>query len=816
MVPRPSLRPRLLACLALPLLAIAPEARADAPAAPLVRLLASPGRRHALADDRGRVPFTVALPPGVDAASLGLLPVAPGFGASRLAPSSLLAYAAEHPALALAFAPPRRLLLDNSRGWTRVETFRQNVAAEGAGVIDGTGVVVGIIDTGLDVRHADFRDKSGKTRVAWLMAAGAPEGLHADLEQAYGCGDAAQAACAIYAGADIDALIAADSDRLVDVEGHGTHVTSIAAGNGGPMLVKKPRYVGVAPGATIIVATPKKFFDPDILNAARFIFERADELGLPCVLNLSVGGDFGPHDGTSALEKGLAAMVGDDKPGRAVVVAAGNSGDLLDLDGDDGRQGVHTEVHVAPHASVRVPLRATGAKDGQVYIWATFRRGDEISVALEGPGGSRWIGFTGPGDEAGYDDGDGTTAGIVNNKITKSSSITAETNSAVVVWNGAWPEASTFAVHLRGSGDAQLWVTATGDAAPSATSAGVLFERALREGTITVPASHPNLLAVGCTLNRVAWKPLGSSTPIQLSLYGHQDKPVPDSACYFSSAGPTPLGVMKPEISAPGGVVAAAMSSLADPRDEPGGLFDGGGCPPDSPNCYLVDQRHAITSGTSMSAPHVAGAVALLFQLDRTLTQARVTEVLQAGARKPSGYVPFAYQLGPGELDLEGARQALAVEQASSIAPSIARSWYTLSSAYARPDVSFPVWGTVELRRADGTIASGLDGTRLELLLTNATLVQPLVKVRHGMWRFAFAGAEGRVGEAARVELRYDGASLGAQELPIGTDVWTSNGVVEAVGGCAIGAGASKEGSFAAMIALAGLIAAAIRRRERA
>jgi subtilisin family serine protease len=817
-VPRPSLRPRLLASLTLSSLALAaaPAAHADAPAAPLVRVLASAGHRHVLADDRGLVPFTVALPPGADALSLGLLPVAPGFGAKRLAPAALLAFAAAHPELDLSVSPPRRLLLDNSKAWTRVETFRKNALAEGAGTIDGTGVIVGIIDTGLDVRHADFRDKSGKTRVAWLMSAGAAEGLHPDLEQTYGCVDAAQSGCAVYAAADIDALIQQDSDRLVDAEGHGTHVSSIAAGNGGPSIVKKPRYVGVAPGATIIVATPKKFYDPDILNAARFIFDRADELGMPCVINLSVGGDFGPHDGTSALEKGLAAMVGDNKPGRAIVVAAGNSGDVVDLEGDGGQYGIHTEVHVAPHEPVRVPLLAPESKDGQVYLWATFRRGDDISVGLEGPGGATWVRSTGKGDEAGYDDGNGTTAGVVNNKVTKTSSITADTNSAVVIWNGAWPDQSTFAVHLRGSGDAQLWLTATGDAAPSATSPGVLFDRALREGTVTVPASHPSLLAVGCTLNRIGWKPLGS-VPIQLSLYGHDENPIADSACYFSSAGPTPLGVLKPEISAPGGVVAAAMSSLADPRKHPGGLFDGGGCPSDAPNCYLVDDRHAVTSGTSMSAPHVAGAVALLFQLDPTLTQARVTEVLQAGARRPSGHVPFAYQLGPGELDLEGARQALAVEQASSIEPSIAKSWYTLSSAYVRPDLSFPVWGTVELRRADGTIAGGLDGTRLELVLANATLVQPLTKVRHGMWRFAFAGAEGQVGKTASVEILYAGVSLGKTELPIGTDVWTSNGSVEAVGGCAIDPAETPARSGAALLTLAGVaLAIGLRRRGRA
>ncbi|MFO0755248.1 MAG: S8 family serine peptidase [Byssovorax sp.] len=804
----PPPRARAASALAIALLSSALPVRADAPAAPLIRVLASPGRSHALAVDHGRIPVTVALPPGVSAASLGLLPVAPGLGARRFSPADLLSFAASHPDLSIDYSPPRRPLIDVSKKWTRVDVFRKAEADAGAGTIDGTGVVVGIIDTGLDIRHPDFLDKDGKTRVAWLLDAGAPEGLHPKLEKTFGCTDPLQSACAVYAAADIDDLIKAKSDRLVDAEGHGTHVASIAAGNGGPSAVKKPRYVGLAPGATLIVATPGKFYDPDILNAARFIFDRAAAMGLPCVLNLSVGGDFGPHDGTSALEQGLAAMVGDDKPGRAVVVAAGNSGDVSDVLGDGGEYGIHTEVHVTPHERVRVPIRAGKATAGQVYVWLTFQRGDEIDVSLEGPGGSTWIGYTGRGDEAGYDDGNGTTAGVINNKISPKSSITAATNSAVVVWTGAWDE-GTFAIHLRGHGDAQLWMTGTGDAAPSATSYGVLFERATREGTVTVPASHPGLLAVGCTLNRVAWKPLGAS-PIALALYGHEEDPVPDSACYFSSSGPTPLGVMKPELSAPGGVVAGAMSSLADPREHAGGLFDGVGCPKDAPNCYLVDARHAIASGTSMSAPHVTGAIALLFQLDRTLTQARVTDVLQAGARRPSGHVPYESQLGPGELDLEGARQALAAEQASTIEPSIEKSWYTLSSSYARADASFPIWGTVELRRADGKVASGLDGQKLTLSLTNAALLQPLTKVRHGLWRFAFAGREGTSGQTAQVELFYDGRSLGARSLPIGTDIWTSNGLIEATGGCAIGR--RRDGGGEGVLVMSALAALAVRR----
>jgi subtilisin family serine protease len=521
------------------------------------------------------------------------------------------------------------------------------------------------------------------------------------------------------------------------------------------------------------------------------------------------------------LEKGLASMVGDDKPGRAIVVAAGNSGALYQL-GEIGPLGIHTEVRVTPGAETRVPILTPSAKTGKGFVWITFRPGDEVSVGLDGPGGSRWIGLVEPRDEAGYKDGEGTTAAVINSLVNGKAPLTEDTNSAVVAFDGAW-EKGSFAIRLSGRGDAQLWVTGQGDVSPS-RSTGLLFERAVRQGTITVPASHPSLLAVGCTLNRVAWKPL-KGPPIALAEFAGEDDPQPDGMCYFSSAGPTPLGVAKPEISAPGGFVAAAMSADADPRKTPGGLFDAPGCPtPDA--CYVTDERHAITAGSSMSAPHVAGAVALLFEEDlkrnhgiSTLTQARVIDVLQAGARYPTGRVLNERQLGVGELDLEGALSALADEETAS-APSMEKSWYVLASAYARPDPSWPVMGTVEIRREDGSVASGIDGTALELSVTGGLVVQPLTRVRHGLFRFAVAGARGTGGTKMVVDVRYAGRSIGApRELPIGEDVWRSSGAMDATsGGCAWSSG---EGRAAARsVAPLGIAAASVlvgigRRRRR-
>jgi len=88
--------------------------------------------------------------------------------------------------------------------------------------------------------------------------------------------------------------------------------------------------------------------DADIIQATRFVFEQAELLHLPAVVNLSLGSDFGTHDGSSALEQGLASFVGPEFPGRAIVVAAGNSGGLFAGIGTGEPEpfGIHTEVHI--------------------------------------------------------------------------------------------------------------------------------------------------------------------------------------------------------------------------------------------------------------------------------------------------------------------------------------------------------------------------------------------------------------------------------------------------------------------------------------
>src|SRR5262249_20928575 len=156
----------------------------------------------------------------------------------------------------------------------------------------------------------------------------------------------------------------------------------------------------------------------------------------------------------------------------------------------------------------------------------------------------------------------------------------------------------------------------------------------------TIPAGNPDLISVGATLNRTTWTDrLGDE--ITVDTFGSMKNPTLDSIAFFSSAGPTTDSRMKPDILAPGAFVIGAMSADADPRKSPASIFaEAGTCSPPA-DCAVVDATHAVTLGTSMAAPIISGALALLFDQNPTLTSRQVLTLLQAGARRPHGAVPY-------------------------------------------------------------------------------------------------------------------------------------------------------------------------------
>src|SRR6187549_308054 len=144
----------------------------------------------------GGVPVIVHAPGGMSVPEL----VSFGdFALGELPAARLLELSRSHPSWKFDWAPPRHVLLDRIEGWVHARSVREQTQTS------GKGVVVGIVDTGVELSHRDLRSAENKTRVAWLLdVSRGPQHLHDELEAAYGCNQSP--GCAVYSAADLDAL----------------------------------------------------------------------------------------------------------------------------------------------------------------------------------------------------------------------------------------------------------------------------------------------------------------------------------------------------------------------------------------------------------------------------------------------------------------------------------------------------------------------------------------------------------------------------------------------------------------------------------
>lgn len=738
----------------------------------------------------------MVLPDGMHGRDVGLPELVPGFARFTGSPSSLVAFAEAHPDLRVEVSPPLHTLLNDASGFV----FANEPIAKG---MDGTGALVGIADTGLDVTHPDFLDAKGHTRVAWLLDLSvAPLGIHADLEQQFGVTSSTGAllAGAVWSAADIDAAIAAGQTSMLphDEVGHGTLVTSCATGN-------ESAYRGVAPGATILFAritgsATDAIDTDDMLRGVGFLFDRATAMGMPVVVNLSLGSDFGPHDGTMAWEQSLAAFVGPDHPGRALIAAAGNSGSITSADGPL----VHETVHVNKGTTMRVPIPAVAATNGGVEVWVAMHGGADLRVGLDGPDG-QWLAPTASGQSAGRSSA-GYTAAVYNGAATNSP-VPPQSLGAVIVWQGAWP-GGTYAVTLEGAGTVDLYIDAAGDAR-DAQGIPVGFAHGVREGTINAPATNPLIIGVGCTINKTSWHAIDQSenflaVPLLDSSGGLPD---PDGVtrhaiggepCWFSSAGPTLTGVQKPEIMAPGAAIVGALSQQAVPPSA-SSIFENSSCKGASDDCEVIDSLHGLSAGTSFSSPIVAGTVAVLLQHDPTLTQGEILAALQGGAHPLRGPAAFEDQRGAGEVDVVGALAAADRLRDPTLAlPLRSESWLALGADEYLADGSTPLQAVVELRgartsaNAPAPPADGFAAGRLSVyaLVDDHPFEGAVQTVRRGagVWAATVQLPAGLGGSTLTLGAAFDGAPIvEPKSVPIAVDVWSAEYPSSVRGGCDAG-----------------------------
>jgi subtilisin family serine protease len=518
---------------------------------------------------------------------------------------------------------PRRLkpLLDVSVPEIRADDVHGSVAPPYPGST-GEGIVVGVVDTGIDFDHPDFVQSNGTRRITRIWDQEDNVGPH---PSGYNYGSEWTAAS-----------IQNGTARERDNDGHGTHVTGIAAGNGrgGP---NPYAFTGTAPEAEILFVKTD-FTEDGLIDGLAWIQSHAG--AKPCVINMSLGSQFGGHDGTSTLD---VAMEGLSGPGRLLVAAAGN----------EGSSDIHAQASVNSGATVQVnfqvdPFTPNGGINNDVILidgWATANANFAVSVITPnlttvGPV------TTGPTQQV-------TAQGTVRiEQITSPDN--GDKNLLIDIYdsNGVPPASGTWKVQLTnnaaGSREMDLWVSL----AVLGGGANVAWTSFVdNTELVTSPASSDSVIAVGAYVTKVLWDCVADTDPC-----GYTQPPVVGSAPAFSSPGPLRDGTAKPEISAPGMGIGSSLSS-----DASSPLFT-------NAFAILTGGAHYVSQGTSQASPHVAGVVALMLENAPTLAKEDVTLTLIATARH-DGFTGggFHNQFGNGKID--------ALEAVSQVTPVVLLSF---------------------------------------------------------------------------------------------------------------------------------------------
>ena len=388
----------------------------------------------------------------------------------------------------------------------------------------GAGAIAAFIDGGADFAHANFRHADGSTRIRMLWDQNAPV-PRADSPFGYG---------RRYGSAEIDAALQeADPYTALGYDpgsrSHGTHVMDIAAGSGGGV-----NPLGVAPEAELMFVNPafsdiawqgegavgSEFGDSvQLLEALRFLFDEAGDQ--PCAINISLGTNGGPHDGTSLVEQGIDALV-TGAPNRAVVIAASNS----------FNDGIHAAGHVPQGGSVELRWEGADTSAGQAELEVWYSGDDVFDLELIAPDGTA-VGTVPLGSNARARDTQGRTVLFVSHRAGDPNN----GDNVIGMFLERHVAASVWRLRLRGQtitgdGGFHAWVERNDEA----------------QSRFSAPQDNTHTLgSISC-----------GHESIVVGSYDAHTAGTPLSV--FSSAGPTRDGREKPELSAPGDAVRAASS----------------------------------------------------------------------------------------------------------------------------------------------------------------------------------------------------------------------------------------------------------------
>ncbi len=565
-------------------------------------------------------------------------------------------------------AKPMTVKMNKAREFTKVDLVQAGTGLDRA--YNGTGVMVGIVDSALDWENTDFDGADGTTRICYLdqmtSAGGSVECSKSEIDDG---------TCSVSKGG---------SDGSV---GHGTHVTGIAASQDSP-------YTGVAPQAFIAFAFLRPGTDTDasgtfsttVLEGVDAIFTQADDFDLPCAINISLGTSLGAHDNTSLLEQGLNEAIldgsGNELAGRVVVDAAGNENFVPGDPGSSTFGGIHASVNVSAGVPTgwRMTLRDTDLSAYGVSIvdvWldnTTECRNSTIEVKAYVQGlesdVSQYKVKTSP---INYTADTSTTAADSKANIDVVTINSNPQNSRPEALIGIGPASgSSWAQLIAAAYDfdiiirvpslscrAEMWLY------PDYTSLNDFYKNIdtlsvtgadgynLADGdsdrTTTIPGTASSVITVGSYMGRGTWTDINGNVHNQ-DVYDPSIGALGGTvgnASVFSSLGPTGEIVsprVKPDVSAPGEPIISTLASGVT------GV----------PDAILGNETHFKLQGSSMASPHVAGIAALMLEKNNCLTANQIKSTLQTtAAAAPDQTTVPDFQYGYGKVDALSAMQQI-------------------------------------------------------------------------------------------------------------------------------------------------------------
>ena len=402
-------------------------------------------------------------------------------------------------------------------------------------------------------------------------------------------------------------------------KGHGTHTTGIAAGSD----VGNGQY-GVAPEADIIMI-PSTFIDTEVLEDVQFVKTKAKLLQQPWVVNMSFGSQEGPHDGSRTYDQKMSRLGGEK--GGILVASAGNNGDM----------NIHVKSTI-PVSQTRYlffdfrnnkPLKEEDRKKKMLFfdLWAQSTDGiDRLEVKpfllinnkVEFMDNAFWKKY------GWFEDNQSQETKKIETKIwMRLPLIRHEKNDSTILFglritniakdkeeiiHGWLSQEATYV--KKSFPKIPYGQILEGDNYYTIADAGGNIPAAITVGSYTSRSKHTNKLTKkGYNFNM----PIGSRS-------------------YFSSMGPgLNPAVKKPTVLAPGALICSAYNKLYPNFDKNDWLLS------EKVTINGEDFYYADEQGTSMSAPYVAGVVALWLEANPNLTHTDIEKILEKTSVKLQG-----------------------------------------------------------------------------------------------------------------------------------------------------------------------------------